>query len=214
LLVCISFIPCFYLCDLCLFVYSCYMIYMIRYLRGTLLDKVRNQIILDVNGVGYNLFVSPLTQTQTTVDQETVVHVSESIREDAHDLYGFLTTDERDLFESLRKVPGVGPKVALGVCGFYSSGEIAGIIHVGDATKLSLVPGIGKKMAEKIILELKGKVMPVSSSIEHVADADTVDALRSLGYSPVEIAAILPKVPQTLTSTNERITWILRHLAE
>ena len=187
---------------------------MIRYLRGNILDKSRNQLIIDVNGVGYNVFVTPPTITQAMIGDEAVMFVSESIREDAHDLFGFFSTEERDLFEQLRKVPGVGPKVALGLCGFYTPVDLQAIIQSGDSAKLSLVPGIGKKMAEKIILELKGKLASVSSGLQAVTDNDTVDALQSLGYSPAEIASLLPKVPQTLKSTSERITWILRHLAE
>ncbi len=185
---------------------------MIRYLRGTILDKVRNQIILDVQGVGYDIFVTATTLTQAEHNHQTAFHISESIREDAHDLFGFLAPEERDSFESLRKVSGVGPKVALAIIGFYAPAELNALIQSGDSTKLSLVPGIGKKSAEKIIVELKGKTISIPPAAGSTTDQDTVDALQSLGYSRAEIAAMLPKVPASMTSSNERITWILRHL--
>src|SRR6266545_615568 len=103
---------------------------MIRYLRGVIIDKVRNQVVLDVHGVGYTLFVTAPAVTQAVIGEEDIIfHISESIREDAFDLFGFKSADERDLFEQLRKVPGVGPKVALGICGFYSLSDLSAIIQ-------------------------------------------------------------------------------------
>lgn len=187
---------------------------MIRYLHGTVIDKVRNHVVIDVRGVGYGVMVTPQTITQVENGQDMSVHISESIREDGYDLYGFLSSLERDMFELLRKVSGVGPKVAMALTGFYSPADLQSIIHTNDVAKLSLVPGVGKKVSEKIIVELKDKTKNAEFSSAAPTDADTVAALQSLGYSPAEIAKSLPKVPANLATTSERITWILRHLAD
>src|SRR4051812_48119041 len=101
---------------------------MVRYLRGIILDKVRNQIIVDVNGVGYDVFVTPTTLTSAITGDEAEFHISESVREDAHDLFGFRDTNERDLFEALRKVSGIGPKAALAILGFYTASELQTVL--------------------------------------------------------------------------------------
>jgi Holliday junction DNA helicase RuvA len=186
---------------------------MIRYLRGTIINKERNAIIVDVSGTGYDLLATATAIAATVIGQDAEFHISESIREDAHDLFGFTTTDERDTFELLRKVSGVGPKAALAILSFYQPQELQSIIRAADSTKVSLVPGIGKKLADKIILELKDKAVTATEMPDSLADPDTVEALQSLGYSPAEIAQVLPKIPASLTTTNERVTWILRHLA-
>lgn len=185
---------------------------MIRYLRGLLVEKNRNQVVVDVQGVGYDLFVTPKTLTHYAMGDEGVFYVSESIREDGHDLYGFLSPAEREGFELLRKVSGVGPKVALAITGFYTNSDLQSIIASADSTKLSLVPGVGKKLASKIIVELKDKAtLNTQEMLAHAGD-ETVEALQSLGYTPSEIAQLLPKVPSEITSTSEKITWILRHV--
>lgn len=187
---------------------------MIRYLRGMVIEKNKNHVVLDVQGVGYDVLVAPATLTSLALESEAVLHISESIREDAHDLYGFTGRAERDAFELLRKVSGVGPKVALAMIGFYPAQELWNVIHAGDTTKLSLVPGVGKKLASKVVLELKDKRTGDIDLAAMGQGDETVDALQSLGYSPTEIASVLPKIPTSLSSTSERVTWVLRHLSE
>ncbi len=186
---------------------------MIRYLRGIVREKIRSQIILDVQGVGYDLYVTPRTLTQAPDGEEASFHISEAIREDAHDLYGFIHRDECDAFALLRKVSGVGPKVALTIIGFYSPADLAALIEASDATKLSLVPGIGKKLASKIIVELKDKASALTV-LATSGDDDTISALTALGYSRGEIAQAMTKLPGQLTQSQDKITWILRHLAD
>lgn len=186
---------------------------MIRYLRGVLYMKVRNQLILDVQGVGYNVYALPSALASTTVGDSCEVHISESIREDAHELYGFLAVSERDMFELLRKVSGVGPKAALGILSFYTPHEITQLVTQGESAKLSLVPGIGKKSAEKIVLELRDKAKAHESLAQDPELEETITALEALGYSRYEISQVLPKIPGSLTKSNDRITWVLRHLA-
>lgn len=186
---------------------------MIRYLHGTVADKFRNQIILNVHDVGYGVNVTAATLTNYAIGDPLSLYISESIREDAHDLYGFAKSDERDMFELLRKVSGIGPKVALSLIGFYSPTDLQSIIYSGDDAKLSLVPGIGKKVASKIIVELKDRTTQPTEVVAS-ADNDTIDALLSLGYSHHEVSQILRKVPASLSTSSEKITWILQHIGE
>lgn len=185
---------------------------MIRFLRGTILEKVRSQLIIEVHGVGYDVFVTPGTLTGAQTGEQIAVYVAESIREDAHDLYGFLSSSERDVFSLLRRVSGVGPKVAMAITGFFSPAQLADIIRTGDASQLSLVPGIGKKLASKIMVELRDKQVTEVPTPEHTDD--TIAALESLGYNHQEIARVLPKIPSALETTSEKVTWILRNLGE
>ncbi len=185
---------------------------MIRYLRGDIIEKSRQRIVLDIQGVGYDVVVTPSVLAQATIGEQGEFFVSESIREDAHDLYGFRQRGERDMFELLRKVSGVGPKVAIALIGFYQPAELGAIIMSKDIAKLSLVPGIGKKVAEKIVVELQDKT---SGAVETpLTDPDTVAVLQSLGYSPAEIAKVVTKIPASLTTTQDKITWVLRTIGE
>lgn len=186
---------------------------MIRLLRGTVAGKSRNQVILDVNGVGYGVFVSPTLLTDASEGDSVLLHVSESIREDGYDLYGFSSVGERDAFELLRKVSGVGPKVALAISAFYPPVDLMHLLHHGESAKLTVVPGVGPKLATKIVVELKDK----ADTTPHADDprlTDVIDALQSLGYHRSEIAKVLPKLPASLSTTSEKVTWILRYMSD
>lgn len=182
---------------------------MIRRLRGEVVEKLRNQLVVDVAGVGYDVYVTPPVLTSAPIDGEITLYISESIREDGHDLYGFTSPEDRAVFEQLRKVSGVGPKASLSVCAFYSASELSAIFASGDDTKLALVPGIGKKTASKIVLEMKDKVVAGGAD---KTDGDVVDALQSLGYSPGEIAKLVAKIPSNLLTVSEKVTWVLRNI--
>lgn len=182
---------------------------MIRRLSGTVVEKLRQQIIIDVGGVGYDVFVPPALLTSVAIGSPITLCVSESVREDGHDLYGFVSAQDRASFELLRKVSGVGPKAALGVCGFFPAEVFSRLVAAGDSAKLSLVPGIGRKTAEKIILDLAGKL---DTTVTGQSD-DVVDALRALGYSGGEIAKLVVNIPANLTTVSEKVTWVLRNLA-
>ncbi len=186
---------------------------MIRLLRGIVAGKSRNQIILDVQGVGYGIFVSPNTLTAAQDGDELTVHISESIREDGYDLYGFPSVGERDVFELLRKVSGVGPKVALGISAFYPPADLMHLLHEGDSAKLTVVPGVGPKLATKIVVELRDKA-DATTPTDDPQLTDVIDALQSLGYHRSEIAKVLSKLPSTLTTTPEKVTWILRYMSD
>jgi len=165
---------------------------MIGRLTGILLEKNPPQILLEVQGVAYELDVPMSTFFNLPELQENVVlHTQLIVREDAHLLYGFLTTDERLAFRLLLKINGVGPKLALSVLSGLSLNELAVAVANKEAGRLTRIPGVGKKTAERLLLELQGKFAAVESgdmqgAVITSADNDIVTALQALGYSEKE----------------------------
>jgi Holliday junction DNA helicase RuvA len=165
---------------------------MIAFLRGRVLDKHPNRIVIDVNGVGYELYV-PLSTYYDVGDAgaEITLRVHTHVREDALQLYGFLTALEQQLFERLIGISGIGPKLAVAVLSGIDSNELVTSIQRADVARLTRIPGIGKKTAERIVLELKDRLADVApattpdgaerSQVDHVRD-DLVSALENLGY--------------------------------
>jgi len=165
---------------------------MIAFLRGRVLDKQPNRIIVDVQGVGYELHV-PLSTYYDVGDEgaEVSLRVYTHVREDALQLYGFLTDLERQVFERLIGISGIGPKLAIAVLSGLDSRELVTAVQRGDVARLVAIPGIGKKTAERIVLELRDRLsqlaVPALESVPAggVADrlrGDLVSALQNLGY--------------------------------
>jgi Holliday junction DNA helicase RuvA len=170
-------------------------------LSGTLLARTPPQVLLDVNGVGYEIDVPMSTFYDLPPPGERVVLLIHlTVREDAHLLYGFLTEGERAAFRELVKIAGVGPRTALSVLSGMSVNDLAQAITLQESGRLVKVPGIGKKTAERLLLELKGKLGP---ELEGVAGrtpqsdhaADVLRALLALGYSEREAGAAARKLP-------------------
>ena len=131
---------------------------MIGSLSGTLLEKNPPQIVLDVQGVGYEVDVPMSTfYNLPALHEKVVLHTQLIVREDAHLLFGFLTHEERVAFRQLLKISGVGPKLALSVLSGLSMGDLAAAVANKDAARLTKIPGVGKKTAERLLLELQGK---------------------------------------------------------
>ena len=167
---------------------------MIASLRGRILDKQPNRIIVDVQGVGYELTV-PLSTYYDVGDDgaEVALRVYTHVREDALQLYGFLTEFERQMFERLIAVSGIGPKLAIAVLSGVDSRELVTAVQRGDIARLTSIPGVGKKTAERIVLELRDRLaqmtMPVAVAAAGAATppgerlrADLLSALENLGY--------------------------------
>ena len=164
---------------------------MIAHLRGQLLSKSPNAVILDCNGVGYELAISIATFTELPQEgKEARLHVHTHVREDAILLFGFAEPAEKRLFEKLLTISGIGPKLAITVLSGISSERLVGAIRGGDHATLTKIPGIGKKTAERVVLELKDKLddmvgfTPESGApptLGGVAD-DVLSALVNLGY--------------------------------
>lgn len=161
---------------------------MISYLRGFMMQRATDSIILDVNGVGYRIRV-PTTTLASLGDLETNVelYTHMHVREDDISLFGFSNQDELDLFELLLSVSGIGPKVALGILSSASPGEIRSAIGQGNLEILGSIKGIGKKTAQRLVLELKGKV-EVGEEISELSplDGEVAATLINLGYSAAE----------------------------
>ncbi len=165
---------------------------MIAYVAGTLVEKHKDAVVVETGGMGYKIFVSPITLSQLPPSgNEVKIFTSFVVSEDAQRLYGFLTQTERELFEKLLKIPKIGPKMALLILSQPYEKITQAIAH-GDAGFLQQIPGIGKKIATQVILELKEKLQAellVSADAEQTFAENSpsslaVQALISLGYSP------------------------------
>lgn len=162
---------------------------MIAHLRGTLLAKHPNQAIVEAHGVGYDVSISvPTFSDLPAAGSEVALHIHTHVREDALSLYGFLRLAEKQLFEKLLTVSGIGPKLAITILSGMPADEMVGAIRGGDLIRLTRIPGIGKKTAERMVLELRDKLPAPTGTSEAPAAAaspledDVISALVNLGY--------------------------------
>lgn len=161
---------------------------MIAFLRGRVHDKQPNRVILEVHGVGYELHVPLSTFYRIPeVDSDASLHVYTHVREEALQLFGFATQLEQDIFERLIAITGIGPRVALGVLSGIEPEDLIRAVHAGDIARLTTIPGIGKKTAERIGLELRDRLaqlLPADAAAESEPGArgDVLSALLNLGY--------------------------------
>lgn len=190
---------------------------MIGKLSGTLLEKNPPQVLVDCHGVGYEVDVPMGTfYNLPSVGEPVSLLTHFVVREDAQILYGFATAQERSAFRQLIKISGVGPRMALGVLSGMSVDELAQAISLQEAGRLVKIPGIGKKTAERLLLELKGKMgtdLGVASSNQaHSAQNDILQALMALGYSDKEASAAFKQLPADM-GVSEGIKQALKALA-
>jgi Holliday junction DNA helicase RuvA len=171
-------------------------------LQGVLLEKTFPQVIVSCNGVGYEVDVPMSTFYPLPRPGEEVTLLTHLVvREDAHLLFGFLTAGERAAFRQLLKISGVGPKVALSVLSGLSVDDLAAAVADGDAGRLTKIPGIGKKTAERLVLELRDKLPKVATAVRsegRAAGGDVVNALLALGYNEREAQAAVKELPADL----------------
>lgn len=192
---------------------------MISYLRGRIINKSLNFAILEVAGIGYQIFAGENFLNELKVGVETEVYTHHQVREEASDLYGFKTMEDLELFTLLLSVSGVGPKSALGVISIASASDIKEAIIRGDANLLTKVSGIGKKTAERLVLELKTKVLRsggVTTTINSssLVGSDEIDALMSLGYTLNDARSALNLIDPALTDSGERVKAALKKMAK
>lgn len=192
---------------------------MISRLTGKLVEKNPPQIVIDVNGVGYEADVSMQTfYNLPPVGESVQLFTQLIIREDAHLLFGFATAEERKTFRQLIKVGGIGAKTALGILSAMTADELARAVAEEDVKRLSSAPGIGKKTAERMVLELRGKLVAhtVTDGLFAAAPAadeteDIVSTLLALGYSEREAKAAVKGVPEG-TDVCEGVRLALKNL--
>ena len=175
---------------------------MIGRLRGILVTKAPPQVLLDVQGVGYEVDVPMSSFFNLPAVGETVLLLTHFVvREDAQILFGFLTESERSTFKELVKISGVGPRTALGILSGLSVAELAAAVTRQDSARLVKVPGIGKKTAERLLLELKGKLgadLGQPAGAVNEVQADIAQALLALGYNEREAQAAVKALPPDL----------------
>jgi Holliday junction DNA helicase RuvA len=181
----------------------------IALIRGEIVARASDHVVVDVRGVGYKVFVP-----RHPGGDIVTLHTHQVVREDAQQLFGFETREELALFEMLISVSGVGPRAALSLLSVSTPAQLAAAIASGDASALSRAPGVGKKTAERLILDLKGKIArggPDREPIGVVLEDEAAAALQALGYTPAEAVAALRAVPSAGSeSTEERVTAALR----
>ncbi|PIP17680.1 MAG: Holliday junction branch migration protein RuvA [Parcubacteria group bacterium CG_4_10_14_0_8_um_filter_35_7] len=201
---------------------------MIGYLRGKIrykefLESSKSSsrkdglIILEIGGVGWQIFVSPLTLEKINISssqKEVELFTYLYVREDTLELYGFLNVEELKFFKKLIQISGVGPKSALGLLGVAHLKDIKEAIREGDPSILTKVSGIGKKMAGRIIVELKEKIQDEGLKRQDKGGAivETIDALISLGYKAEEARHVLREIPKSFKTTEEKVKEALRRL--
>lgn len=184
---------------------------MIGSLRGRVTSLSPVQALIEVGGIGYRVHGSPNTLSHLTMGEETLIYVHDHIREDAHDLFGFLSQEELSLFERLISISGVGPKAGMSILSVGSVESITRAIMNGDLSVLTSAPGVGTKIAQKIVLELKGIL--VDADLAPGPDREVVDALVSLGYSASQAKNALKMIPPDVTDVSERVKEALRNLS-
>src|ERR1700687_5120411 len=174
---------------------------MIAHLRGTLLATSPGHAILDCHGVGYDVTVSMNTFTELPeVGREVSLFIYTNVREDQIAVFGFHLAQEKALFEKLLAVSGIGPKLAVNILGGMNTSDLVAALRGGDAARLTRVPGVGKKTAERMVLELKDKlaefgVAPATPRPRHRLEDDVLSALINLGYPPAAATQALDKLP-------------------
>lgn len=193
-------------------------LHMIATLTGVVAEKTIDEVVLEVSGVGYGLLVTNEDYGRLGAGDLTKLYIYEHIRESAHDLFGFTAQDTKQLFELLLGVNGVGPKMALSVLNTGTDAAVRAAIAGGDTKSIQKASGVGKRVAERIVVELKDKVglegvdLSTTGLLQSdrtlVAD-EAVEALVALGYSPQDAAAALFKVSKDLP-TEERIKQALK----
>lgn len=193
---------------------------MIGYLNGKVKFLTNDEIILDVGGVGYKVLVDALTRQNLQVDKAAELFVHTSVREDAITLYGFKNRETLEFFEMLLTVSGVGAKSALAIVSKISMADFSAAVNAQDLSTLTKLPSIGKKSAQRILLELKDKVKNFSgdtteyfqpSPILSNSFDEATDALSALGYTSAEISAVFKKAPKNF-STEQLIKFALKEL--
>jgi len=191
---------------------------MIATLNGVVSEKLPDIVVLDVGGVGYGLLVTSEDYGRLNQGEAAKLYIYEHIREQAHDLFGFISLDTKQLFEQLLGVNGVGPKMALSILSVGTANDVRKAIATGDIKYITAAQGVGKRVAERVVVELKDKVgltgvdLSASGLLQSenlLLKDEAVEALVALGYAPNDAALALQKVDPKLP-TEERIKLALK----
>ena len=201
---------------------------MIAYIKGIVTHRLVEAVYVNVHDVGYRVYVPSSVQSQLQVGEETYLYTYTNVREDAIQLYGFLTIEDYELFLMLISVSGVGPKLGLGILSAISPDQFVGLIISGDTKGLQKLPGIGKKSAERLVLELKDKIESLgiagtftpNGTISALVKApvgvteEVVEALMALGYSAQEVQPVVQDVYNGTQEVPELLKQVLAALGK
>ena len=201
---------------------------MIAYLKGIVTHRLVEAVYVNVHDVGYRVYVPSSVQSQLQVGEETCLYTYTNVREDAIQLYGFLTIEDYELFLMLISVSGVGPKLGLGILSAISPDQFVGLIISGDTKGLQKLPGIGKKSAERLVLELKDKIESLgiagtftsSGNISALVKPpvgvteEVIEALMALGYSAQEVQPVVQDVYDGTQEVPELLKQVLAALGK
>src|SRR3989338_5528130 len=188
---------------------------MISILRGPIIETGNHFCVIDIHGIGYKVYVTEDTLHSLKIGSETTLWTHLAVREDALDLYGFPSPKEKSFFELLISISGIGPKGALNILSLVSVDTLTSSIRIGSVAHLVKVSGIGKKTAEKIVLELKDKLGGMTGgdsgmSAGMSSDMDAIEALRALGYDADEAREALKKISPDISDTGKKVKAALK----
>lgn len=197
---------------------------MIAKITGKIAFFRDNYVVVDVSGVGYKIFVTEFTMgkiagkfTRPEGGDDIELFTHTYVREDTLALYGFLVVEELEMFELLISISGIGPKAAVGILSIAEPKTIRTAVISGDSSILTRVSGVGKKTAERVILELKNRIKELPGDSDHGsarADSEAIEALVSLGYSAAQSREALKRVPEKIKDISERVRAALKGLGK
>lgn len=189
---------------------------MIAKIEGIVWDTNNKYITIGVGGIGFKIYATSETKEVSQIGNKISLFTHLVVREDALTLYGFITEEELKLFEMIISISGIGPKTALNVLNISSVTALKRAISSGDTSHLTKVSGIGKKIAEKMVLELKDKVMVTEeeNDINLRDEVDAIEGLKSLGYNPKDARDALREIDKKILKTGERIKAALKILGK
>jgi Holliday junction DNA helicase RuvA len=191
---------------------------MIYSLKGKILDIGNRYLVIENNGIGYKVGITDDTIHNISIGQNIELFTHLAVREDALDLYGFTNKKDRNLFELLISISGIGPKTALNILSLIMSEMLIKAIRNGSTSQLVKISGIGRKTAEKILIELKDKLGGVhideESELNVNSDIDTIEALKALGYSAEEAREALRDIDKEITDTGKKVKAALKILSK
>ncbi|MDQ3249329.1 MAG: Holliday junction branch migration protein RuvA [Chloroflexota bacterium] len=189
---------------------------MIRLVRGTVTARGKDFLVVEIGGggIGLKVFATDPTLVEFNSGTTVLLHTYLQVREDALTLFGFATEDELGMFESLLTVSGVGPKVALSILSTFSPDALRLALANDEPALVARAPGVGKRTAQKIVLDLKDKVRGPMGGLQALAlatdaDSEVIDALTALGYSVVEAQRAVQKLPKEVVGVEERLRYAL-----
>ena len=189
---------------------------MIARIKGKIAFFRDNYVVADVNGVGYKIFLTDFSMGKIAGKEDIALYTHTYVREDTLSLYGFLTLDELEMFELLISISGIGPKAGIGILSIAEPRTIRTAVISGDSSILTRVSGVGKKTAERVILELKNRITELPGEDQGTAkvDSEAIEALITIGYTNAQAREALKNVSEDIKNVSERVRAALKNLGK